>query len=232
VLSDHLQKGQVVPATLHAAIRTVLAASVAVGLLVALAASIESRRSSQEASIGRMRRGVGAIANRHGSWPCWWGGGAAGDPVARVQHAWGHVQESHKGMPPMPRATASSVGWGASAMTSTGLRWTNFALIPLIGIGADNFAEQYLAHGRSEVDPPLSAQRRAAHTDRDGSGRRAAGNSWAGGPHWWPLCAPSGVPIRLRVLWWRRRSRGLRPFLFPTVGSARGPLPAQGRVRH
>ena len=151
-VSDHLQKGQVVPATLHAAIATVLAASVAVGLLVVLVASIESRRVFSEVSIGRMRRGVRAVAIATlvavlvGGWV------AAGDPVARVQHAW-DTFKSPQGYAANTSGNRLIGGLGSQRYDVYRVALDEFRAHPLIGIGADNFAEQYLAHGRSEVTP-------------------------------------------------------------------------------
>ena len=151
-VSDHLQKGQVAPTTLHAAIETIFAASVAVGLVVALMAAIESRRVFSEVSIARMRRGVGAVAIATlvavlvGGWV------AAGDPVARVEHAWDTFKS--------PQAYAANAsgnrlvgGLGSQRYDVYRVALDEFLAHPVIGIGADNFAEQYLVHGRSEVTP-------------------------------------------------------------------------------
>jgi tetratricopeptide (TPR) repeat protein len=151
-VSDNLQKGQVAPATLHAAIATVFAASVAVGLLMALVAALESRRVFSEVSIRRMRRGVAAaaiatlVAVLVGGWI------AAGDPVARVEHAWDTFES--------PQAYAADAsgnrlvgGLGSQRYDVYRVALDEFLAHPLIGIGADNFAGQYLAHGRSEVTP-------------------------------------------------------------------------------
>ena len=81
------------------------------------------------------------------------GWAAAGDPLARARHAWDTFK--------------SPSGYGANS--STGSRLTGglgsnrydfyrvaldeFAVHPVGGIGADNYAEQYLAHGRSDETP-------------------------------------------------------------------------------
>ena len=151
-VSDNLQKGQVAPATLHAAIATVFAASVAVGLLVALVAALGSRRVFSEVAIGRMRRGVGAVAIATLVVVLVGGSVAAGDPVARVEHAWDTFES--------PQAYAADAsgnrlvgGLGSQRYDVYRVALDEFLAHPLIGIGADNFAEQYLAHGRSEVTP-------------------------------------------------------------------------------
>jgi tetratricopeptide (TPR) repeat protein len=151
-VGDNLQKGQVAPTTLHAAIATVFAASVVVGLLVALVAALESRRVFSELSTRRMRRGVGVVAIATlvavlvGGWV------AAGDPVARVKHGWNTFKS--------PQAYAANAsgnrlvsGLGSQRYDVYRVALDEFLAHPLIGIGADNFAGQYLAHGRSEVTP-------------------------------------------------------------------------------
>jgi tetratricopeptide (TPR) repeat protein len=151
-VSDHLQKGQIAPATLHAAIATIFAASVAVGLLVALMAALESRDAFSEVSVARMRRGVGAVAIVTLAAVLVGGWVAAGNPVARVQHAWDTFKS--------PQAYAANAsgnrlfgGLGSQRYDVYRVALDEFLAHPLVGIGADNFAEQYLVHGRSEVTP-------------------------------------------------------------------------------
>ncbi len=151
-VSDNLQKGQIAPATLHAAIATVFAASVAVGLLVALMAALESRDAFSEVSIARMRRGVGIVAIVTLAAVLVGGWVATGDPVARVKHAWDTFES--------PQAYAANAsgnrlfgGLGSQRYDVYRVALDEFLAHPLVGIGADNFAEQYLVHGRSEVTP-------------------------------------------------------------------------------
>ena len=69
-------------------------------------------------------------------------------------------------------AAAWSAGSAATATTSTGSRWTSSLAHPILGIGADNFQQQYLAHGRTQETPhyPHSVELRTL-TRRGWSGR-------------------------------------------------------------
>jgi O-antigen ligase len=151
-VSDDLQNGQVVKATLHTALATSFVASIAVGSVVALVAAIESRRAFSATSTGRIRRGVGAVAVAMlvailaAAWI------AGGDPVTRVEHAWDTFKS--------PQAYAANAsgnrlvgGLGSQRYDVYRVALDEFLAHPLLGIGADNFAEPYLAHGRSDVTP-------------------------------------------------------------------------------
>ena len=158
-VGNHLKNGFVEPAAIHSATAATFAAAVAVGLAVALGAAIERRRSFSAPAAARVHRGVAAVAIATllvvlaGGWA------VAGNPVARVRHGWDtFTSESGYG--------ANESGYGAN---SSGSRLTSglgsarydfyrvalneFAAHPLGGIGADNFAQQYLRYGRSEETP-------------------------------------------------------------------------------
>ncbi len=150
-VADHLRNGAVVPAHVHSAITATFAAAVAVGLVVALAAAIESRRTFSETAASRLRSGVGAIAIATlvvilaGGWI------AAGNPVTRVRHGWDTFKSGYA-------ATNSSgsrltSGLGSNRYDFYRVALDEFAAHPLLGIGADNFQQQYLAHGRSQETP-------------------------------------------------------------------------------
>jgi tetratricopeptide (TPR) repeat protein/predicted secreted protein len=150
-VADHLKNGGVAPANLHSATRATLAAAVVVGLAVALGAAIESRRAFSEASAARIRRAIGAIAIA--TLVALLAGGllAAGNPVTRIRHGWdtfksGYVANSTSGS----RLTS---GLGSNRYDFYRVALDEFAAHPLVGIGADNFQEQYLQHGRSEETP-------------------------------------------------------------------------------
>jgi tetratricopeptide (TPR) repeat protein len=151
-VSDDLKSEQVVPVTLHNAIATVFAASIAVGLLVAVVAALESRRAFSAVVIGQIRRSVGAFAIATLVVVVVGGLVAAGDPVTRVEHAWNTFRS--------PRAYAADAngnrlvgGLGSQRYDVYRVALDEFVAHPLLGIGSDNFAEPYLAHGRTEVTP-------------------------------------------------------------------------------
>jgi O-antigen ligase len=143
--------GDVVRATLHGAVTATLLASVAVAVVVAVAAMIDSRVRLSPASEARTRRVVGAIAI--GALVAVLAGGwaAAGDPVARVRHGWdtfkgGYAANSSGG----DRLTS---GLGSSRYDFYRVALDEFKAHPLVGIGADNFQQQYLVKGHSQETP-------------------------------------------------------------------------------
>jgi len=150
-VGDRLLNGGNAPAAMHAAAHAILLAAVAVALLVALGAALEARLALAQGSAARVRRGVGAlavvtlVAVLVGGWV------AAGDPVARVRHGWdtfknGHAEEANRG----DRLTS---GLGSSRYDLYRVALDELLAHPLLGIGVDNFQEQYLLHGRSTETP-------------------------------------------------------------------------------
>jgi O-Antigen ligase len=151
-VGDRLQNGGDALAALHDATAAIFAASAAVALAVALGGALERRRAFSERFLRRVRIGVAAVAIAMlvavsvGGWV------AAGDPVARVRHAWDTFKS--------PRAYAAN-GHGNRLISGLGSERYDFYRValdefvthPLIGIGADNFQQRYLAHGRSDVTP-------------------------------------------------------------------------------
>jgi tetratricopeptide (TPR) repeat protein len=142
---------EVVHATLHSAVTVTLLACVAVAVVVAIAAAIESRVELSQASATRTNRLVGAVAIATliavlaGGWA------ASGDPVARVRHGWdtfkgGYAANSSGG----DRLTS---GLGSNRYDFYRVALDEFKAHPLVGIGADNFQQPYLAKGHSEETP-------------------------------------------------------------------------------
>ena len=125
------------------------------------------------ASIGcdAMRRGVGALAIA--TLVAVIGGGlaVAGNPVARVEHGW----DSFKGGYAADSASGSRLtsGLGSNRYDFYRVALDEFAAHPLVGIGADNFQQQYLVHGRSDETPhyPHSVELRTLVADRAGRAR-------------------------------------------------------------
>jgi tetratricopeptide (TPR) repeat protein len=150
-VGDHLKSGAMMPAALHSAATATFAAAVAVGRVVALGAAVESRRTFSEASVRRMRTGVraGAIA----ALVALLAGGlvAFGNPLTRIEKGW----QSFKGGYASDSTTGSRLisGLGSSRYDFYRVALDEFLHHPLVGIGADNFQQQYLAHGRSEETP-------------------------------------------------------------------------------
>jgi len=118
---------------------------------VALGAAIESRLALSETSARRIRRGIGAVAMATlvavlaGGWI------AAGNPVSRLRHGW----DSFKAGYVATNTTGSRLtsGLGSDRYDFYRVALNEFVAHPLLGIGADNFQEQYLAHGRGDETP-------------------------------------------------------------------------------
>ena len=151
-VGDHLKSGAVVPANVHSATTAMFAAALAVALLVAVGAAIETRQTFSEVSSRRIRRDVGAVGLA--TLVAVLAGGliAAGNPVARVRHAWDTFKS--------PRAYAANApgsrltgGLGSQRYDVYRVAIDEFLAHPVVGIGADNFQQQYLRHGRSTVTP-------------------------------------------------------------------------------
>jgi len=150
-VGDDLQNREIVPATLHKATAAMFAAAVVVALLVALGAAVEGRRAFSEASARRVRRGVGAIAIAALIAVLAAGLAVAGNPVTRVRHGWDSFKDGY--------GTSTTVGGhltsglGSNRYDFFRVALDEFAAHPLLGIGADNFQQQYLVHGRSDETP-------------------------------------------------------------------------------
>jgi len=131
----------------------ILLASLAVALAVAAGAMVERHRPPSEAAVRTGRRVVGAAGVAIAVLAVVAGLVAAGNPVSRVKSEW----RSFKG------ATAQTRP-GAGRLTASigGARYDYYRVAldvwlehPVLGVGADNFAEYYLARGR-DLEAPTS----------------------------------------------------------------------------
>jgi tetratricopeptide (TPR) repeat protein len=150
-VGDHLKHGLVQPSAVHSAVVATFAAAVVVGSAVALGARIERRRSVSESAAARVHRGLAALAIATllvvlaGGWAL------AGDPIARVRHGW----DTFKGGYSANSAGGNRLigGLGSDRYDFYRVALNEFVAHPVAGIGADNFQQQYLAHGRSNETP-------------------------------------------------------------------------------
>jgi O-antigen ligase len=143
--------GNVVSAHVHTAVAVSFAAAVVVGALVALAAAIEGGARLSDGARASVARGT-RIATIAAVVVVVVGGLAvAGNPVTRVEHAW----HSFKGGYGEDKQSGSRLisGLGSNRYDFYRVALDEFLAHPLVGIGADNFQQQYLAHGRSEETP-------------------------------------------------------------------------------
>jgi O-Antigen ligase len=149
-VGDRLSHGETSPALVHSALIAVLVASVSVALAVGLAATIESRTQLGEETQRRIRTAVGAIAVASLIGLLGVGLAAVHDPVGRVKHGWDTFTQGYAANGSGDRLTS---GLGSNRYDFYRVALDEFAAHPLLGIGVDNFQEQYLAHGRSNETP-------------------------------------------------------------------------------
>jgi tetratricopeptide (TPR) repeat protein len=149
--ADDLKNGAVAQAGVHSAIVAIFIAAVAVGVVVALLAASEERLQLSQAARTRVRIGVRATAIA--ALVALIAGGllAFGSPVARIERGW----TTFKGGYASDSTTGSRLigGLGSNRYDFYRVALDEFLHHPLAGIGADNFEQQYLAHGRSNETP-------------------------------------------------------------------------------
>jgi hypothetical protein len=150
-VGDHIRAGQNPHAATHTAVLAMFAAALLVGLLVAAGAAFESRRGVSPEVARGLRRGVAAVALVTLLAVVVGGLAVAGNPVTRVRHSW----DSFKGGYTAEAAGSNRLlgGLGSNRYDFFRVALDEFEAHPLIGIGADNFAQQYLVHGRSDETP-------------------------------------------------------------------------------
>ena len=148
-VGDRLHDEAVVPATVHSATIAMLAAAAAVAAAVALGAAVEGRLG--ERLLRRARIGMRALAALALAAVIGGGLAVAGNPVTRLESAW----HSFKGGYANSDNSGSRLvgGLGSNRYDFYRVALDEFDAHPLLGIGVDNFAQQYLAHGRSEETP-------------------------------------------------------------------------------
>ena len=151
-VGNHLRDDAVVPATLHTALTVTLVAALVVAMVVALGAAVEDGLALPDASARRIRSGVGVVAIvtlvavLAGGWI------AAGDPLARAHHAW-ETFKSGRGYAANSGGSRLTSGLGSNRYDFYRVSLDEFTGHALVGVGADNFQQQYLLHRRSDETP-------------------------------------------------------------------------------
>ncbi|HTR89680.1 MAG TPA: hypothetical protein VMG62_06185, partial [Solirubrobacteraceae bacterium] len=148
-VNDRVEHERAAASAVHAATAVSLAAALVVGLLVALAALAERGLSLSRGSALTARRGVTALALATLAAALLGGLIAAGNPVTRARHAW-DTFKSPRGYAANGTGNRLTSGLGSSRYDFYRVALDEFDAHPVLGIGADNFAEPYLAHRRSE----------------------------------------------------------------------------------
>jgi tetratricopeptide (TPR) repeat protein len=151
-VGNHLQGGAVVAANVHRATVATLVAGLAVGLVVAAGAALESLRPLAPDVRRRVHRAVSVTAVVALVAALAGGLIAAGDPVQRVRHAW-NTFKSPRGYGANATGNRLIGGLGSYRYDFYRVALDEFASHPLGGIGADNFSEQYLARRHSHETP-------------------------------------------------------------------------------
>jgi tetratricopeptide (TPR) repeat protein len=150
-VGERLEGGQNAEAAVHTAVTATLLAALVAGLVVALGAAIEQRRAYSASTAVRVRRGLGALAILTLVAIVIGGLAAAGNPVKRIEHGLHTFKVGYAANSKSGNRLVS--GLGSNRYDFYRVALDEFAAHPLVGIGADNFQQQYLAHGRSEETP-------------------------------------------------------------------------------
>lgn len=152
-MDERVEAGGPAAGAVHAATLSVLVASFAVAIVVAALAGVEGRSAVYAKASGSLRRGL-AVAGIVAVLATAIGGVAAvGKPVGRVEHAW-NTFTSLKGYEANSKGESRLTGgFGSNRYDFYRVAWHEFLAHPLLGIGADNFAEQYLRLGHSLETP-------------------------------------------------------------------------------
>jgi len=160
-VGDRLLDGGDVKSALHTAALASLLATVAVGAIVTACAALERRAPLSASASVRFHRVVAAVALVILVGVILGGLVAAGDPVARVENAWHTFKGGYSANNSHVNRLVGGFGSGRYDFYRVGL--DEFAAHPLLGIGADNFQQQYLAHARTGESPhyPHSVELRA-----------------------------------------------------------------------
>ncbi|HWG07927.1 MAG TPA: O-antigen ligase family protein [Solirubrobacteraceae bacterium] len=151
-VGDHLRGGAVLAANVHDATVATLVAGLVVGLLVAAGAAVESRRPLAPDTRRRVHRAVSVTAIVALVAALVGGLVAAGDPVHRVRHAW-DTFKSPRGYAANATGNRLIGGLGSYRYDFYRVALDEFSAHPLGGIGADNFAQPYLARRHSHETP-------------------------------------------------------------------------------
>lgn len=152
-LDERVEAGASAAAAVHAATLSVLLAAAVVAAVVAALAVLERRVPASSRARGAIRRGVASIAIVAACGLVLGGLVAVGKPVGRVEHAW-NTFTSIKGYEANSRHESRLTGgFGSNRYDFYRVAWHELLTHPLLGIGADNFAEQYLRLGRSLETP-------------------------------------------------------------------------------
>ncbi len=150
-VGDRLEAGHSPYAATHAAIAATLLAALLAGAAVAFGAAVERRGTLSPRQAAQVRRGVGAVALVTLLVLVVGGLAVAGNPVMRVRHSWESFEGGYSSTPTSGSRLLS--GLGSNRYDFYRVALDEFEAHPVVGIGVDNFQEQYLRRGRSDETP-------------------------------------------------------------------------------
>jgi tetratricopeptide (TPR) repeat protein len=137
---------------LHSATAVIFAAAVLAGLVVGIAAAFEASKSFSPRARFQTRRVLRVLSAA--ALVLLVGGGlaAAGNPVTRARHAWDSFK-SPRGYEANATGNRLVSGLGSNRYDFYRVALDEFAAHPLLGLGAENFSQQYLRRSRSPETP-------------------------------------------------------------------------------
>jgi tetratricopeptide (TPR) repeat protein len=150
-VGDRLSGGGVVKANVHSAIAASILAAVIVGGVVALGAAIETRRELSPSIRRRTRNGIAGVAIATLVLVLIGGAILAGNPAHRIEEGWHSFKGGYSSEGTGGNRLVS--GLGSNRYDFYRVALDEFLAHPVAGIGADNFSQQYLLHGRSRETP-------------------------------------------------------------------------------
>jgi tetratricopeptide (TPR) repeat protein len=140
--------GEVQAANVHSATLATILAALAAGAVLAAMAVAESRLGTSKRRRVRTALAAAAVAVLVGGLAG--GAVAAGNPVTRVRSAWHSFKGGYSDSTSGSRLLS---GLGSNRYDFYRVSLDEFLAHPIAGIGADNFQQQYLQHGRSTESP-------------------------------------------------------------------------------
>ncbi len=147
-------------AAARAAVRDTLVAALVAGLIAGVAAAIDRRLRAPARAVratAAVLLALGALAAATGLVAV---SVREGSPWGALSKAWGSFKHSAE---PQGGSSHFSQSLGSNRYDFWRVAWGRFESAPLVGIGADNFQEAYLARSRSDEEPryPHSVELRA-----------------------------------------------------------------------
>ncbi len=150
-VGDVVDAGRDASSAASSAVRRLVLAAVAAGLLTAVVAWLAGRAGVAPATARRLERGVAVAVAGVLVLGLVGGTVALGDPVDRVNRAWSSFKGGYQDNATGQNRLVAGLGSNRYDFYRVGLR--TFRDHPLAGVGADGFYQQYLRIGNSDETP-------------------------------------------------------------------------------